>query len=352
MEGSPIILPEALQTKVKGWMKEEKLIKMVPHQNVMQITNRLTKETTMYNPLRALRPGSQAKQTDEYAKQIINKTRNGCDFCEAEKYTAMEVWGRIRSAHSMSAANVFKTSGPFSGLIISNNHNVLNLTLEELQDMFNTARDWFYQVNDLNPKLKSPMMIWDTLPKGGASQIHPHFQVWLNQDFLGQHRINLDASQQYLSLTGRDYWTDMVQMHMDLGLAVREGDAVAMVPLTSHKDHEVMIIAKYVDTDFVFLLHAVLTMYKQELGVYCTSLGMSWPPIPPTPSNKVLPAIARIASRGDCSNIASDVSSLELFSFFVINVDPIRTIRTLRSTINKLKEDAKNQDQGKEGRDL
>ena len=79
--------------------------------------------------------------------------------------------------------------------------------------------------------------------------------------------MNLDASLSYLSWTGKDYWSDMVQMHLDLGLAVREGDAVAMVPLTSHKDHEVMIVAKYVDNDFVFLLHAVLTMYNKVSNV-------------------------------------------------------------------------------------
>ena len=88
------------------------------------------------------------------------------------------MWGRVRTAHSVSAANVFPVAGPYSGLVVADNHNLLNMTGEEVADMFLAAGRWFQRVGEEGAgELVAPMMIWDTLPHGGASQIHPHFQV-------------------------------------------------------------------------------------------------------------------------------------------------------------------------------
>ena len=43
--------------------------------------------------------------------------------------------------------------------------------------MFLAAREWYARVGEEDDELVAPMMIWDTLPHGGASQIHPHLQV-------------------------------------------------------------------------------------------------------------------------------------------------------------------------------
>ena len=48
------------------------------------------------------------------------------------------MWGRVRTAHSVSAANVFPVAGPYSGLVVADNHNLLNMTGEEVADMFLT----------------------------------------------------------------------------------------------------------------------------------------------------------------------------------------------------------------------
>ena len=151
----------------------------------------------MYNPMRANRPGSQSKQSRDFVHKIIEESQPTCDFCNAENSTvsflgtssdgsvcldigrvqAEEEWGRVRTVHSVTAANVFPISGPHSGLVVANNHNLLNLTEEEVRDMFMAAREWYAKVGEEDGELVAPMMIWDTLPHGGASQIHPHLQV-------------------------------------------------------------------------------------------------------------------------------------------------------------------------------
>ena len=82
----------------------------------------------------------------------------------------------------------------------------------------------------------------------------------------------------------------------------------------------------------------------KDLGVYCRSLGMSWPPLSPNTSSSTLEGstILRIGSRGDCSSVASDVSALELYSFYVINVNPLHTIKSLKQTVAKLAKSGNN----------
>ena len=49
--------------------------------------NRMTLETTMYNPMRASRPGSQTAQSRDYVDRIIEESRQECDFCNTETAT-------------------------------------------------------------------------------------------------------------------------------------------------------------------------------------------------------------------------------------------------------------------------
>ena len=72
-----------------------------------------------------------------------------------------------------------------------------------------------------------------------------------------------------------------------------------------------MIVSSSLNMDAVKLLYRVLQTYKTKLGVYCFSAGASLPAM--SSSNVGLPFIFRIGSRGDCSAVRSDVSSLELY---------------------------------------
>jgi len=338
VEGAQIKIPKTFEEKVSGWLGGDKhLLEQARHQKVIQITNRLSGETTHYNPLRAKRPGSQAQQSREYVDQIIADSQAGCDLCRAENLTAEETWGRIRTAKSMTAANMFKISGPNNGLVISDTHHLLDLGPEELTDMMECARLWFDRVHQEDRELMFPMMVWDSLPHSGASQVHPHMQIWLGRDYEGQFKSMLMNANSYVTDSGGNYWEDMAGVHVGLGLGVVEGGAVAFVPLTSHKDHEVMIVAKEVNKDFIFLFTAVMEMYNTKLGVFCRSMGMVFPPLVSNSPEASLPAVLRVGSRGSCSSPVSDASSLDLYGVFSVNVDPVQTISHLNSVLARIK---------------
>ena len=66
-------------------------------------------------------------QNKTFLTNLILESQKECDFCEAKKFTAEELWGRIETEHCISAANMFKNAGPNNGIIISKKHSVLDL---------------------------------------------------------------------------------------------------------------------------------------------------------------------------------------------------------------------------------
>ena len=230
---------------------------------------------------------------------------------------------------------MFRLSGPNNGLILSRRHHILDLGEEELVGLVSCCRAWYDKVHQEEPALVAPMMVWDTLGHSGASQIHPHIQTWLGRDYEGQFSLLERAARQYQAQHGAeaDYFQDLVSLHTRLGLAVSHGEATALVPLTSHKDHEIMIVSREVGPDFLFLFSRVMQMYNEKLAVYCRSLGMMWPRL--TGSQPAVPAVLRVGSRGACDSQVSDTSSLELYGVFSVNVEPLTTINTLKTLIRE-----------------
>ena len=43
-----------------------------------------------------------------------------------------------------------------------------------------------------------------------------------------------------------DYWAELVSLHTSLGLGLVRGEVAVVAPLTSHKEHELMVISKEV----------------------------------------------------------------------------------------------------------
>jgi hypothetical protein len=62
-------------------------------------------------------------------------------------------------------------------LIISREHDPLQLKEEHFVDMVRTAGLWFQRAYGAAPHFSYPHLMWDLLPKASASQLHPHAQV-------------------------------------------------------------------------------------------------------------------------------------------------------------------------------
>ncbi len=82
-----------------------------------------------------------------------------------------------------------------------------------------------------------PEMIWDSMPKAGASQVHPHLQVSMGKgSYYGGMRRWLDASQRYFRTNSRNFFDDLILIHKGLGLTYKLNDVYVVANLVM-KNH-------------------------------------------------------------------------------------------------------------------
>jgi len=332
VEGEAITVPATMRDKLETWLQhDQSLLATAERQRVIHITNKVSGETTHYNPLRAERPGSKVVQNMELINKIISESQPNCDFCNAKIFTAEEVWGRVETASCVTAANMFRISGPTTGLLLSRQHSLLQLRDEDHAGQLDCARRWFRTVHARDPRLVAATLIMDTLGRAGASQTHPHMQMWMGEEFEGQLLSLQRQGAEYRRQHRSDYWADLVSLHTSLGLGLVRGEVAVVAPLTSHKEHELMVISKEVDADFVTVYTAIMRMYA-SMQLWCRSLALAWPWTP----DLDMPVILRVGSRGACDSPVADVSSLELYSIYSVNSDPVTTITNLKRVLAEM----------------
>ncbi|XP_046406143.1 uncharacterized protein LOC124171040 [Ischnura elegans] len=323
------------ENKLKSWFhNKEDLVNAMKSQSLIHFRNLYTKEHTIYNPLRSKRPMQKLdKDPKVYVDEISAATRKSCDFCNYKEMTAKDLFDRIEGKHSVTAANAFKID-KWHGLMLTKKHNPSDITEEELVDLFNTTLKWFKRVNREDKSSRFPNILWDSLPHAGASQVHPHVHGLMDTDhYYGILEEQNRASIEYHEATGNNYWEDIIEIHHALGLTKRFGDAIALTSLTSRKDNEVMLISDEPSLDLFRLLYYVIQTYYQRYKIYCHSSGMAFPAFGDMHDSS-LPALIRISTRGDCSNVRSDISSLELYTVYNVNADLYEVISNISATVD------------------
>lgn len=166
--------------------------------------------------------------------QLMEDSKKTCDFC-GQNYlssTAEDSFGRLENTLAYTAANTFKYDR-WHTLIVSRNHDTLHLTENEIGQMFELAKEWFDKVYSIEPMYTCPEMIWDAMPKSGASQIHTHLQVSLGYDiYYGNIERTRQGARSYAQNTqGRNYFNDYLYIHQALGLTIPIGDVHIVVHL-------------------------------------------------------------------------------------------------------------------------
>ena len=157
----------------------------------------------------------------------MEESKKSCDFC-GKNYlnsTAEDSFGRLEHSLSYTAANTFKYDR-WHTLIVSRNHDTLHLTEDEVSDMFELAKEWFNRVYSFESMYTCPEMIWDAMPKSGASQMHTHLQVSLGFDiYYGNIERTRQGARYYTERNnGRNYFNDYLFIHQALGLTIPIGN--------------------------------------------------------------------------------------------------------------------------------
>ncbi|CAF1118326.1 unnamed protein product [Adineta ricciae] len=327
--------------KINQWLhNDESLLEQIRQQRIIKVYNRYTHEEMLYNYMRSRRPQTKSEISSEsYTSKLLEDSKKNCDFCGRNylNSTAEDSFGRLEHRLSYTAANTFKYDR-WHTLIVSRNHDTLHLTEEEIADMFELTKEWFEKAYKTEPIYTCPEMIWDAMPKSGASQMHTHLQASLGYEI---YYGNIERTRQGARLYGqmnnlRNYFSDYVYIHQVLGLTIPIGRVQIVVHLTPIKDLEVMIIGDKLDGDFYKALHLLFRTFVDDLNEYSFSLGMYLPPMNESVlTDHEMPVVCRLVFRNPVTNLRSDMNGLDLYTSSVIGKDRYILYQQLQDGINK-----------------
>lgn len=292
----------------------------VTTQNIVKITNLITLESSIYNPLRSLRPHqfSAGGRADE-----------GTDvddlFAIPLERTPEDIFGRVEGRHCVTGANIAKCD-QYHCIIVFKNADPLDYSCNEVADYIETGWRWAQRAHDFDPLARYCLFLWNCTNRAGASIRHGHAQVLLSR---GAHYAKVEqlrrAALEYRKKCGSSYFDDLFEVHRALGLGWQTGDVRTLVYLTAIKQNEVMVISPDLSGPLTGEIYRVLACFRDCLNVKSFNVGIVFPPLGDRTDWDEFPVIARMVDRGDTANTSSDFSAMEFYGANMVQSDPWET---------------------------
>lgn len=313
---------------------QNETLNRLKHQRVINIYNRWTGEGSLFNSLRADRPGMKSEERDKelsWVYDYISDKASGCDFCQAEKYTPEDVFGRIRGKYCITGSNIAKYDA-WSSIIFYKRHNPLEFSLSELSDYLETAGNWFEQVFRQEPHYTHPFFVWNCLDKAGASQVHGHAQILMSKNrAYAKFEALKRAARMYQDKTGKNYFQSIHLAHEAAGLTIEGDELGIMASLTPLKEKELVIYSynsPFDDNMIKKTIFWALRTYIDQLGVTSFNLSISCPSIN---KDQKFPFVIKVVDRGNIFKSTADMGGMELYGSSVIADDPYRVLNVLKN---------------------
>lgn len=295
-------------------------VEAVQSQSVIKTLNRWTLEGSLFNSLRARRPID--RKLEGGGEEGL--AGSGQDpFCHPLTGTPADTFGRVRGEHSITASNVAKYDALHS-VVIYDQHNPLQLSEDQVVDAFDVAWRWIGEAHRARSQAVFPFVMWNCLPRSGASIVHAHMQVALGEG-LAYARVELwrRAAEMYRSEFGHDYFDDLYMAHHALGLAGQDGPRRWLAHITPVKEKEIIILAPAMEADLYRAIYRLLRLYRDVLSVRAFNLAVYHPPLSPVEEEWAgFPVAVRMVDRGDPGSATSDIAAMELFGQPVVAFDP------------------------------
>jgi hypothetical protein len=322
-----LVPPEAMH----AWLKSQfGSIEDACQQRIVKITNQITWEGALFNPLRSRQPIEAPAGTDDVEERI--EDHRGGPFCRPLEGTPADPFGRVQGQFALTASNVARYDG-WHGLVVFDEHHPLRFTAEQVADYVETAQRWAAAVHETDPQACYPLFLWNCLWRSGASILHGHAQMLVGRDM---HYARVEgwrrAAARYRAAYAANYFDDLVAIYRALGLAIDYGSATIFATLTPFKEKETHIVAPHLGADLVAALYRVLHAFVHGMGVRSFNLVLYQPPLAAVEEDwRGFPVVARLIDRGDLHNHRSDIGSMEMFAQSVVTTDPFRVSGAIRA---------------------
>lgn len=301
-------------------------VERVTAQPVVKVTNLVTLEQSLFNPLRSLRPHNfHTRGTGD----TTGKPGDQDLFARPLEQTTENPFGRVRGQYCVTAGNIASCE-QYHGVIIFNNADPLDFGPGEVEDYIDTGWRWMQLAHSYDTAARYGLFLWNCNHRAGASIAHGHAQVVLGR---GSHYARVEhlrkAAGEYSARYGSAYFDDLFTVHRELSLGFIAGDAKVMACLTPLKPKEIMILAASLSESMKAAVYRVLACFRDRLNVTSFNLGIAFPPIDAGQGWEGFPVVARMVDRGGAGNLSSDISAMEFWGANVISSDPFDTAVTL-----------------------
>ncbi|MBI4234111.1 MAG: hypothetical protein HY686_06695 [Chloroflexi bacterium] len=293
----------------------------VERQQVVRVTNLVTWEGALFNPLRSNRPMSLVAK-DDVESRILDTLKDD-PFADPLRDTPEDTFGRVERPSGVTAANVAKYDAAH-GLVIFGERRPLHFTQESLVDHLEAALEWLRRAHEADPDALYPMIIWNCLWRAGASITHGHLQMTLTRD---THYARVEQARQaaaaYRERYGSNYFDDLFRVHAALGCGFLADGVRVLASLAPLKEREVILLAQDLSASTQKQLYALLDCFRSDLGVRSFNVAIQMRPLGPTQESwDGFPTVVRVVDRGDPRAGASDFGAMELYAQSVVSSDP------------------------------
>lgn len=304
-------------------------LETVESQRIVRVTDLVTMRGSLFNDLRSRRPLEAPAVED--VRDVISRSV-GDPFCDVDRLTPADPFGRVRGRHGVTAANLAKYDGHHAVLVFDDHDPLAPAGAERIRDHLDIGRRWAEQAHASDPEARYYFLLWNALWRAGGSIVHGHMQLLLAR---GMHYPQVEALRRaahaYASRHRRSYFDDLWLVHDALGLGVRVGEARVMASLTPVKEREVIVLGRPGENESVLaegIAHVIRTlrargMLAHNLALYVAPLAGA------TEDWSVMPTQARIVDRGDPADRTSDIGAMELYAASVISSDPFQVAAAL-----------------------
>ena len=302
--------------EMENWVKESfGSVERVENQRVVSIKNKFTGEHSLFNRLRTDRP-IEAKSNIKIAEL---EEKENCLFCNPEKKTPSDVFGRVKGRYCITASNIAKYDS-FHSLIIFKEHNPLEIKEAWIEDYLRTGERWFEEVFKVEKKELQKFFLWNCLWKSGASIIHGHIQLTASGMRYGKLEVMEKVASDYNREFNSDYINDLYKVHKSLGLAKENEGEKILFYVTPIKEKEIFVISKARKSDE--MANTIYKLLRGYLGMGVQSFNLAIFQLDGY-------HIVRLVDRGSLEDRNSDIGAMELYAASVISSDPFKLAETI-----------------------
>ncbi len=256
-----------------------------------------------------------------YTDLLVARSREGCFFCPEKVLEATPRYpdelvpgGRLERGRALVFPNLFPLAGVHAVVTFPGEHFLRpsQFTPSLLEEGLGAALDFARRAAAFHPGMTHISVCCNHMLPGGASLVHPHFQVFGGETVPWLIQLYWDRSAAWLGAHGESYWRTLVEQERAAGERYVWGaagvhwlvpfapagarEAIAVVPeaprLTDLKDEHAAALA--------YGLTRILTWYEDE-GLSAFNFTLSGGPLDghDTGFPVVLRVIARTAFKQD-----------------------------------------------------